>query len=115
MCRILPALWYASGPRNEHGGRAWHVPSPETQTPRQVIARMAALAGLPEPKIRQTPALMLRLVGLFVPAAGEIVEMGYSYNAPFVTDDHAYRETFNGAATDWETALSGTLAFWRSH
>lgn len=95
-------------------GRAWHVPSPEAQTPRQVIARMAALAGLPEPKIRQTPALMLRLVGLFVPAAGEIVEMGYSYSAPFVMDDHAYRETFNGAATDWDTALAATLTFWRS-
>ncbi|NJS40357.1 MAG: NAD-dependent epimerase/dehydratase family protein [Rhodobacteraceae bacterium] len=95
-------------------GRAWHVLSPEPLTPRQVIARMAALAGLPEPKVRQTPALMLRLVGLFVPAAGEIIEMGYSYNEPFVMDDSAYREAFGGTSTDWETALTATLAFWRS-
>jgi nucleoside-diphosphate-sugar epimerase len=94
-------------------GRAWHVPSPELLTPRQVIERIAALAGLPTPKVRQTPALVLRIVGLFVPAAGEVVEMGYSYSAPFVIEDRAFRDRFGDSATDWDTALAATLAFWR--
>lgn len=95
-------------------GRAWHVPSPAAQTPRQVIQQIAGLAGIAEPTIRQTPALMLRLVGLIVPAAGEVVEMGYSYGTPLVLDDQAYRDQIGGTSTDWGTALAETLKFWRT-
>lgn len=95
-------------------GRAWHVPSPDALTPRQVIGRIAMMAGVAEPEIRQTPALMLKIVGLFVPAAGEMVEMGYSYAAPFVMHDKAFREQLGGTSTDWDTALAETLKFWRA-
>lgn len=90
-------------------GRAWHVPSPPPLTPRQMMTRAATLMGLPNPKIRLTPGLMLRGIGLFLPAAGEIVEMGYSYTAPFIIDDRAYLARFGDPATDWDTALRATL------
>lgn len=93
-------------------GRAWHVPSPEARTPRAVLDHAAAIASAPVPRIRVTPKWVLRAIGLFVPAAGETVEMAYSYDAPFVIDDQDYRSTFGAAATDWNTALSATIAAW---
>lgn len=94
-------------------GRAWHVPSPPTLAPREVVARAAALAGVPVPRVRRTPALVLRGVGLFVPAAGEVVEMGYSYVDPFVMSHRAYDEAFGPDATGWDDVLGATLAWWR--
>lgn len=83
-------------------------------TPRAVLNRAATLAGLPAPRIRITPKWMLRAVGLFVPAAGETVEMAYSYEAPFVIDDQDFRSTFRVTPTDWDAALRATLATWTS-
>jgi nucleoside-diphosphate-sugar epimerase len=91
-------------------GEAWHVPSPPPLSPREVLGRAAALAGLPAPRIRRTPALVLRLVGLAVPAAGEVVEMGYSYDRPFVMDQGKWDRVFGVPATSWDEALSATVA-----
>jgi nucleoside-diphosphate-sugar epimerase len=102
------------GANERSWGRAWHVPSPDPLTPRQVIGRIAKLAGIAEPKIKLTPALILKVVGLFIPAAGETVEMGYSYTAPFIMDDAAFRSQIGGASTDWDMALAATLAFWKA-
>lgn len=93
-------------------GRAWHVPSPAPLTPRQVMERAAALARIDAPTIRIMPKWLLRGVGLFVPAAGEMVEMEYSYEAPFVIDDAAYLQTFGDRPTDWDTALLAIIAAW---
>ncbi len=95
-------------------GRAWHVPSPAPLSLRAVLARAAGRAGLPAPAIRRTPALALRAAGLFIPAAGEMVEMAYSYERPFVMHDAAYRAAFDVAPTPWDAALDATLAWWRA-
>jgi nucleoside-diphosphate-sugar epimerase len=95
-------------------GRAWHVPSPEPLTPRQVIGRMAKLAGIAEPKIKLTPPFILKMVGLFIPAAGEIVEMGYSYTSPLIMNDTEFRTKVGGTSTGWDSALAKTLAFWKA-
>lgn len=94
-------------------GRAWHVPSPPPLAPREVAARAAALAGLPAPRMRRTPTLVLRGVGLFVPAAREVVEMAYSFAGSFVMSHRAYDEAFGGAATGWDEVLGSTLGGWR--
>jgi nucleoside-diphosphate-sugar epimerase len=90
-------------------GRAWHVPSPETLTVRDVAARATELAGLPQPTFRRTPKLMLRLVGLVVPAAGETVEMGYSWVQDFVMMQDAWDARFGIPATPWDEALQATI------
>ncbi len=114
-----PAAW----------GRAWHVPSPPARSPRAILAAAAAAAGLPPPRLGRTPWLMLRAVGLMIPAAGEIVEMAYAYDAPQIMRDDAFRTAFGaaagggvadgtdggttGGATGWDAALAATLAWWR--
>lgn len=90
-------------------GRAWHVPSPPPIAPRALLARAATLAGAPPPRVRRTPALLLRAVGLIAPAAGEMVEMGYLFDRPCVMSSRAYAETFGDAATNLDAALSATI------
>jgi nucleoside-diphosphate-sugar epimerase len=96
-------------------GRAWHVPSPETLTVRQVTERAATLAGLPQPRLRRTPKLMLRLIGLAIPAAAETVEMEYSWVQDFIMRQDAWNARFGQSATPWDEALLATLAAFRGN
>lgn len=95
-------------------GRAWHVPSPEVMTPRQIMLRAATLAKMNQPSIRVTPAWLLSAIGLFVPEAGEMIEMGYSYHQPFIMEDHAFKLAFGAKATAWDDALLATINFWKA-
>lgn len=96
----------ALGAAADSHGRAWHVGSPEVLTPRTIAYRAAALAGASAPKLRRTPKIVLRLVGLAVPAAGEVVEMEYSYAHDFVMAHDDW------TATGWDEALTATIGSW---
>ncbi len=95
-------------------GRAWHVPSLPPMPVATLAARAADLAGLPAPRITITPKLMMRLIGLFLPAAGEVIEVEYQFTDRFELSSEQYRVAFGGAATDPDTALQATLAWWRA-
>lgn len=73
----------------------------------------AGLVGQIAPRFRSTPELVLRVVGLFIPAAAEMIEMGYSYRERFEMDDSNWRRTFGDQPTDWDTALRATIDYWR--
>jgi nucleoside-diphosphate-sugar epimerase len=109
FARALIAL----GAAEDAHGRAWHVGSPDVLTPRAVATRAASLAGAPAPKLRRTPKLLLRLVGLAIPAAGEMVEMEYSFASDFVMAHDDWTGRFGQTATPWDKALSATLASWQ--
>lgn len=100
------------GAEDSSWGRAWHVPTLPARSPREVLGMASRLAGVAEPKLRSTPVWLMRAAGLFIPAAGETVEMGYSYSAPFVMDDGQWRNRFGGGPTEWEQALQATLGYW---
>lgn len=97
----------------EAWGRAWHVPSPPARSPRDFIAGAAGLAGLPVPRITRLPALVLRALGLFQPAAAEMVEMLYSFDRPFVMAQDDHDRVFATPATGWDAALTATLHWWQ--
>jgi nucleoside-diphosphate-sugar epimerase len=90
-------------------GRPWHVPSDEPQSFRQMGARMAAILGLPEPKLTQLPWPAVRLVGLFSPMAGELRHVRYQFTAPYVLDSSAFQQTFGVSCTPVDEALKATL------
>lgn len=90
-------------------GRPWHVPSDEPQSFRQMAARMAAILGLPEPKLRQLPWPVVRLAGLFSPMAGELRHVRYQFTAPYVLDSSAFQQTFGMSYTPVDEALKATL------
>lgn len=109
FARALVAL----GDAPQAWGRAWHVPSPAVRSTRAMLADMAARAGAAPPQIRPLPKWMLRAVGLFRPAAGELVEMVPLFEQPLVIDDRAFRATFGTDPTPWDSILAATLDYWR--
>jgi nucleoside-diphosphate-sugar epimerase len=103
------------GERDEALGQAWHVPNDQPQiTQRQFAELIFQDVGLP-PKASGMGKLMLRLGGLFVPAAREMVEMAYEFEKPFVVDSTRFERTFGLQATPLSNALKATVAWYRAH
>lgn len=92
-------------------GRAWHLPALPPVSVRE-ICQMATPDGNAPTKIRRTPSWLLRTVGLFQPAAGELVEMRYMFDNSFVVDHAQFDQTFGRQDRDWSVALKETLAWW---
>ncbi|MGN9837934.1 NAD-dependent epimerase/dehydratase family protein [Nonomuraea sp. H19] len=90
-------------------GRAWHVPTAEPQTFRQLGERMAALLGRPAPRMIVLPWPLVRTIGLFQPMIGELKHTRYQFIAPYVLDSSAFQETFGVAPTPLDQALKATL------
>lgn len=93
-------------------GRAWHVPNSETVSTRAFAERAAAgVAGIGTPvKLRRFARWQLRLVGLFVPAVRETVEMLYEFEDDWVVDHSAYAAICGDHATALDDALAVTVA-----
>jgi nucleoside-diphosphate-sugar epimerase len=103
------------GERDEALGQAWHVPNDRPQiTQRQFAELIFEGVGLP-PKARGMGKLMLRLGGLFVPAAREMVEMAYEFEKPFVVDSSKFEKAFGMKGTPLPEAIRETVAWYRQH
>jgi nucleoside-diphosphate-sugar epimerase len=100
------------GERDEALGQAWHVPNPPTLTQRQLVTLFFKQAGL-EPKFSVMTKFKLRLGGLFVPVAREMVEMAYEFEKPFVVESGRFIKTFGDIATPHEMAVKETITWYR--
>ncbi len=90
-------------------GEAWHVPNTITCTAREAAAATAALTKQPV-KLKGGGRLMLRIVGFFIPAAKEMIEMLPHFETPYEVDDSKWRSRMHTKATPWSEALSVTVA-----
>lgn len=95
-------------------GHAWHVPGPPPLTARELVDKIAAAAGT-SAKTAPLPKAMLRLVGLFNKPAGELVEMLYEFEQPFVVDGSKFEKVFGVSATPLDEAIETTVAWYRSN
>jgi nucleoside-diphosphate-sugar epimerase len=103
------------GERDEALGQAWHVPNDQPAiTQRQFMTMVFEEIGLP-PKMSGMGKLMMRLGGLFIPEAREMVEMMYEFEAPFVVDSNKFERTFGVRATPLREAIRATVAWYRAH
>jgi len=94
-------------------GRAWHVPTNEPMTMREVAERLCALAGIPDPGVGVMPHWLLRAAGTFSPMLGELEELRYQFVRPFVLDSSDFQAAFGIAPTPMDEALAATIAWWR--
>jgi nucleoside-diphosphate-sugar epimerase len=95
-------------------GEVWHLPNdPQTRTTRQLVEIISRLAGQHEAKVRGTPVLLLRAIGLFNPTVRELVELQYEFEEPFIVDSSKITAKFDLHATPVEQALADTLASYR--
>lgn len=94
-------------------GQAWHVPNPPTLSQRQWATILYEQLGQPL-KISTVNKYVLGLVGLFIPAAGEVVEMLYEFDKPYIVDSSKFVQAFGDHSTPHAQAIAATLAWYRA-
>ena len=90
-------------------GRAWHVPSNEPLSQRQVIDDFARAAGVGQVRVGAIPSVVVRGMGLFWPLMRELRETEYQFRDDFVMDSSAAQATFGLKPTPWEEIVAVTV------
>ena len=95
-------------------GQAWIAPHAPARTQGEMLGEMRRVLGIDPPRSVMTP-FMMRMVGLFVPAARASVEMMYEFTAPFVVDSSRIEREFGLSATPIPVGIERTIAWYREH
>ncbi len=90
-------------------GRAWHVPSNEPLSQRQVIDDFARAAGVGQVRVGEIPPVVLRGMGLFSPLLRELRETEYQFRDDFVMDSSAAQAAFGLTPAPWEEIVADTV------
>jgi len=93
-------------------GQAWHIPSAEPVTPRQLIAMVSEALGQPL-KIRAAGRWLITLLGLFDPLMRELKETLYQWETPYLVDHSKFATAFGAQPTPHHTAVHETVAWFR--
>ena len=91
-------------------GHAWHVPSNEPRTQREVISDLGAAAGTGPARVRPVPSTVLAGMGLVWPLMRELRETEYQFREEFVMDSSAAQETFGLKPTPWAEVVAATVS-----
>lgn len=86
-------------------GKAWHVPSHDPMTARELVFRFAQANDLPEPRIWVAPWSLIWTLGIFVPMVREIRTTRYQFTEAFVMDSRRASATFGHQPEPLENAL----------
>jgi nucleoside-diphosphate-sugar epimerase len=106
----MAATLVAIGADERAWGRAWHVPSTLDCTQREAISRLAAMAGVPTPKVSTVPAILLKALGLVNPMMRELPEVSYQLDQPFVMDSSAAQRELGLVPTPADDVLRAILS-----
>lgn len=106
MARTLIAI----GADERAWGRAWHVPSALECTQRDAIARLAAMAGVPTPKVSTLSPLLLKAIGLVNPVMRELPDVAYQMDRPFLMDSSAAQHELGIVPTPADDVLRAILS-----
>jgi nucleoside-diphosphate-sugar epimerase len=87
-----------------------HVPTLPAIAPRAWVTAAGAALGR-TPKITRVPAWVLRAFGLIEPQVGEMVEMLYQFERPFLFDDARSRALLGFGPTPFEEQVRATAAW----
>lgn len=104
-CRTAAAL----GNDDRSLGRAWNVPTVAPMTATAMADSICDAAGLKRQKVKRIPRPALRLAGLFVSDIGEMREMLYQFDEPFVIDADETTATFDIHPTTLDEQVAATL------
>ena len=91
-------------------GKAWHVPSNEAKTQKELVTELASTAGVKNPKLSSVPNIMWNLLALFNPLLKALKETAYQFQRPYILDDSAARKMFNMQPTDWNQILKEVVS-----
>ena len=91
-------------------GKAWHVPSNEAKTQKELVTELAAVAGVKNPKLSSVPSVMWNLLAVFNPLMKALKETAYQMERPYILDDSAARKAFGMQPTEWKQILNEVVA-----
>jgi nucleoside-diphosphate-sugar epimerase len=94
-------------------GRVWIAPHAPARTQGEMIAEASQILGRKIPVSVISP-WMMRLVGVFIPAVRETVEMMYEFTEPFVVDSSRIEREFQLLATPISRGIERTVAWYRT-
>ena len=90
-------------------GQVWHLPTAASPpTGREWIEMIAAELNV-RPRVQVAPDLMLRVMGLFVPALREIREMAYQYDRDYVFVSDKFDERFEFVPTSYRDGIRAVV------
>jgi nucleoside-diphosphate-sugar epimerase len=90
-----------------------HVPTLPARSTRAYVDAMAAALGVPA-KTMRAPGWLLSAMGLFDPPMGELVEMLYQFEAPFLYDDTRSRALLGMEPTPFDAQIAATAEWARA-
>lgn len=91
--RDVAALLVTAAADERAWGRAWHVPSSDPVTMRELAGMAAAELGV-ESRVRSLPYAAVWLAGLTDPMLRELRETQHQFRKPYVMDSSLARRTF---------------------
>ena len=94
-------------------GKAWHVPSNAPKTQLEVVQDIAKELKIKDVKVTSVPKSILGFMGIFNPLIRELNNGSYMFDAPFVMDDAAARETFGMQPTPWDALIKNLVAAYK--
>jgi nucleoside-diphosphate-sugar epimerase len=93
--------------------QTWHVPTaPSALTGKEFIARAADAMGV-APKDRLLSRSMVRVFGWVNPTVGEVHEMLYQNDSPYLFDSSKYAKAFGFAGTPYAEGIRATAASYK--
>ena len=100
------------GTRDEALGQAWIAPHAPACTQGEMVEKACRALDI-VPRITVVSPFMMRLAGLFIPAARESVEMMYEFTEPFVVDSSRMQRAFALEPTAIDMAVERTANWYR--
>ena len=88
-------------------GQVWNMPCAPTLTPRQILTLGARAIGV-KPRINAIPFWLLPPMGLFVRFIGEMLDVGFTWDGPYVVDGRKFTERFRFQVTPYEVGAAAT-------
>jgi hypothetical protein len=86
------------------------VPSALECTQREAISRLAAMAGVPVPKVSTIPGFVLKALALVNPVMRELPEVAYQLDEPFLMDSSAAQTELGLVPTPADDVLRAILS-----
>ncbi len=86
-------------------GQAWNMPCAPTRSPRDLLAIGAAALG-GRLRIWAVPLWLLRPLGLVYRMAWEVVDVGFTWDRPYLVDGSKFARRFGFVATPFEVGMA---------
>ncbi len=95
-------------------GEIWHLPTAPPLTGRQYIELATKSFGA-DPKVMILKRWFLLILGIFIPAIKENMEMLYQVDSPYHFDSNKFEKAFEVRPTSYEEGIARTADFYKKN